>query len=374
MYPKTVIGAAAPVIMTGEGPHELGEKHVSAFREKFAAVAEDNGYPRNLAIAMVDANHDDIYEINIEGKKMFLKQSEIEEYEKKGKKFDVPENPIIPKGKLLTVSAQEASERYGIAKIIDDRRTIYKDYGFESPFEVEEKMTWAEKLVEIVTSPLVSLILLTIIIASIWITLKTGFGTVTVIGLGALAFLLFGHYLAGLADIPKIAIFFLGFILLMVEIFVLPGFGVAGILGILLIIVGLVLSLQRFTIPDITGAPWELDAMLSAVGRVLFGLVAGSILFFIVVRYLRHAPVLGRMVLATELTTDKGYVADIEEASGLVGKRGIVISPLRPSGKVEIGENTIDVVAEGDFIEKGEEVEVVYIEGTKIVVDRIKKV
>lgn len=382
MCPGTVIGAATPILISPGGPVELPEpiqeKFVSAYREKFGAVAEKNGYPKNLAIKMVDRDWE-ISEVIIEGKKHFLTKTEIEQAQLSGKKIDyVSINPALNlgKGKLLTASANLAVE-CGIAKnIIQSRSEIYKDYGIDNPIEKEEEFTWSENFAGFITQPGIVMLLLFAGILGIWITIKMGgFGTFTVISIICLGLYFFGEYLAGLAEMPEILLFITGIILLILEIFIIPGIGIAAIAGVVCIFAGLILTLLPggIDLPDFKKEPWQMETLMSAVGKVLLAFVASALGFLAIVRFMPGLPLLSKFVLKTALSTANGYATTVKEGQGIISKHGIVITPLRPAGKIEIEGHTIDVVAEGDFIAKGEEVEVIHVEGTRIVVAKVKK-
>lgn len=368
LYPGTVIGAAAPVTETQEGPKPVDEKYVSAFREKFRARAEQNGYPANLAVAMVDKDLE-VFEVTADGRKLYLTTGEIERLKGEGKNLDVPTVPYVAKGKLLTMTDRQVVEA-GMGKIAPDRNTIYQDHGLAAPREKAIEANWSEALVSILTSPVVSMILLGIGILGIWVEIKTpGFGLPGIVGILAFALLLFGHHLVGLAEGPEILLFVVGVALVAVEIFVLPGTGVFAIVGVACILIGLVLSFQDFTIPDSKGAPWQVDILLSSVGRVLLSLVGASIGLLGILRFLPKVPILNRLVHATVIS---GPVPSPAASPDLVGAGGRAVTPLKPGGKVEVRGRVLDVVTEGDYVAQGEPVEILRIEGMRIVVGKTK--
>ena len=228
MFPGTVIGAAAPITMGPEGPTAVSEKMVSAFRELFRARAEQNGYPANLAVAMVDQDLE-VFEVLVEGRKLFLTAGEIEKLKDEGRKFDVPTVPYDAKDKLLTMTDRRVVDA-GMGRIAGSRQTIYSDLGISAPVENLIEASWSEDLVGFVTSATVQFILLVAGILGIWVEFKTpGFGAAGMIGIFAIALLLFGHYLAGLAQVMDIVLIIAGIGLITVEILVLPGTGLFAI-------------------------------------------------------------------------------------------------------------------------------------------------
>ncbi len=369
MYPGTVVGAAAPVTMSEEGTSPVAEKYVSAFREKFRARAEQNGYPANLAVAMVDEDLE-VFEVVVEGRKLYLTAGDIEKMKAEGATFETPSVPYIARGKLLTMTDRQVADA-GMGKVAADRTLIYADHGLTSPREDLIEASWSESLVGFLTSPLVSMLLLGIGILGIWVEIKTpGFGVPGVVGILAIALLLFGHHLAGLAEFPEILLFAAGAALLALEIFAFPGVGFLAIPGVLCMLAGLVLSLQDFTLPDPSRAPWQTDLLLSSVGRVLFSFVAAALAVLAVLRFLPNVPLLGRLVHVAEIS---GTAPEPFASPDLVGQEGHSVTALRPGGKIDVAGRILDVVADGDFVAPGEPVEILRIEGMRIIVTKGKR-
>lgn len=373
MYPGSVIGAATPIVATPEGAKPVEEKMVSALREKFRARAEQNGYPPNLAVAMVDKDLE-VFEVTVEGKKRYLTIAEMEKLRAEGKTFDWPSSPFDPKDKLLTLTDRQVVET-GMGRPAGGRSAIYADYGLPSPEEEVISTSWSETMTGFLTSPGVSMLLLVVGVLGIWIEFKTpGFGIAGVAGILAIGLFLFGHHLAGLAEVPEILLLAAGIILVVVELVLFPGVGVFAITGLVCFLAGLVLSLQDFTLPDSQGAPWQMDLFLSSVGRVLFGLLGAAIGFVAVLRFLPKVPLLNRLVLVARIEgTAPAPAAQAPNGTTLAGRHGHAVTELRPAGKIEIDHEVHDVVAEGDFVARGEPVEVLRVEGMRIVVGKLKR-
>jgi len=369
MFPGTVIGAATPVSQSEEGVKPVEEKYVSAFREKFRARAEQNGYPPNLAVAMVDKDLE-VFEVTVDGKKLYLTMGEIEKFRNDGKRFDIPSVPYDSKDKVLTMTDRQVVEA-GMGKIAKTREEIWSDHALAAPTETLIGPSWSEKLVGFLTSPFVAMLLLVVGVVGIWIELKTpGFGVPGVLGIAAIGLLLFGHHLAGLAQATDIVLFVLGVVLVMVELFFFPGVGAFAIAGVLCIVGGLILSFQGFTIPDVQGAPWEVDILFSSIGRVLSSLAIAAVGFLAILRFLPRVPMANRLVLQTAIAGAAPVAAGNEL---LAGKKGHATTPLHPGGKVELDGQIVDVVAEGEFVAQGEPVEVLRVEGMRVVVGRTKR-
>lgn len=369
MHPGTVIGASAPVIPTGEGMKPVEEKGVSAIREKFRALADQNGYPANLMVAMVDIDVE-LFEVTVDGRKRFLTPGEIEKLKEEGKRFDVPSVPFNAKDKLLTLTDRQVAEA-GMGKVASTRADIYQEHGLSSPAETRIDPSWSENLAGFLTTGMMPMLLLAVGVIGLWVEFKTpGFGIPGAVGIAALGLWLFGHHLVGLAEVGDIALVVFGLVLILVELFFFPGVGFLVIPGILCVLAGLILSLQGFTIPDVQGAPWEVDIFFGSIGRILSSLAMGMVGFLIVLRFLPKVPMANRLVLETAIAGGAPVAAGTES---LAGKKGHASTPLRPGGKAELEGQIVDVVAEGEFVAQGEPVEVLRVEGMRVVVGRTKR-
>ncbi len=366
MKQEAVIGAAEP-IAGGGGPNPHQEKYTSAFTKMFKARAEKKNYPFNLVMAMVDKDLE-VIEVKIDGQQDFLTPDEIEEVLNEGKEVTKVKT-VIKKGKLLTLTASEA-KAYGLASaIIEDRAEIpVALYQLNNPMIKEMVPTWSESLVIFLTNPLVAGILILVGMISIGMALKTpGFGVPETVGIICLLLIFFGHYLAGLAAATELLLFVVGIILLIVEIFVLPGFGIAGISGLFLIFASLILAMQDFNWPR---TPWQWDTFQGNLVLVTISLALALVILVTIVRLLPVSPYLSRLILKTSETSNAGFTVASGNLAILVGKNGTALTALRPSGKIKIAGEPFDAVAEGEFIKKDDLIEVIQVEGSRIVVAR----
>jgi membrane-bound serine protease (ClpP class) len=153
-----------------------------------------------------------------------------------------------------------------------------------------------------------------------------------------------------------------GLVLLGVEIFVTPGFGLAGVLGIAALLSGLSLSVIG------AGATWEF--ILKAVGRVVFSLLLALVGSLVLLRFLPRLPFGRKLILQTGLPAGEGYASAPERDKGWLGKSGTAVSPLRPAGIADIDGDRVDVVSDGEFIELGAQIVVSRVDGNRIVVRR----
>lgn len=325
MRPGAVIGAATPV--DGQGV-KASEKMVSAMRAEFRAVAEQRGLDPKLAEAMVDEN------------------------------MEIP--GLVGKGQLLTLSTGEAVRlRFAKGEVSDDQ-ALLKAIGYPDAQVVTTEPNWAEGLVRFLTNPLVAPLLLSLGILGLVFEIKTGaFGLGGIVSLTALGLFFGSSLILGLAGWEEILLLGLGVIALAVEIFILPGFGVAGILGILAIIGSMVLAMMGAapTTGDIAQALAVLGASLFITAAVIYA-------------WFRHLPSSGRfrgLLLQGSVQRSEGFVS-APSRGDLIGLDGVALTDLRPSGTARVGEERLDVVTEGGFIAEGSRVRIVQSDGYRHVV------
>lgn len=355
MADGAVIGAATPVTLDGE---TASPKVISAVRATFKATAEARGRDGAIAEAMVDPA------VAIEG--------------------------LTRAGELLTLTDDQARERGYSRATVHDRQEVLGLAGLADAPVREVGQRPAESLVRVVTNPALAGLLfmggILLIAAELFTSSFTGIG---VAGAGLLALFFWGHLLAGLAGWEGIALVAVGLILLAVEAFVLPGFGVAGAGGIAALLAGLFLSVtgqEIFTRGD-------LERGLAAVGVALLALMAGGVALLWSLPRLARARGLALQATIGELgpapaaprrrwlprrrdedlrplALDAPPVADPRES--LVGARGEALCDLRPGGFALIDGRRVDVVTRGDVIPRGERVEIVADEGYRRVVRRLE--
>jgi membrane-bound serine protease (ClpP class) len=325
------LGAAMPVAVDAPGgvAQPVEEKTVSYMRKEFRATAEARKRPPLLAEAMVDA--------------------------------DVEVPGISEKGKLLTLTTDEALQ-HGVADARAD--TLEAALAAVDLRDAEVRripQTWAETLVRILTHPVLSSILLAIGMLGLIIEVQTpGVGLPGGVGLICLGLFFWGHWLVALAGWEELLLMGTGVVLLVVEIFITPGFGLAGLLGIAALLGGLGLSVVG------AGATWEV--MLRAGGRVAASLLLAVVGAAVMLRALPRLPFGRRLVLEEELTAQAGYASPPESDRRWVGKHGTTLTPLRPAGIAEFDGERVDVVSEGVFLEAGQPIHVLRVDGNRIVV------
>ncbi|HET7276066.1 MAG TPA: NfeD family protein [Longimicrobiaceae bacterium] len=324
MRPGATLGAATPV--TGDG-EKASEKVVSAFRSEFRALAEERNLDPRIAEAMVDE--------------------------------DVAIPGVVESGKLLTLSTDRA-ERLGYAVEVEDWNALIGQIDAAGATIVRTEANWAEKVVRFLTNPLVAPFLLSLGFLGLLIELKTPtFGLAGLAGATALGLFFGSHLIVGLAGWEVVILIVLGIGLLLVEALVLPGFGIAGGLGALAIATSIFLSLiGNFpTTGDLLIAMNILGASVLIVGFVGWQLI----------RHLPHDRRAQNLLHRTSMTRERGYSSSVRRDE-LVGAEGVALTNLRPAGTAQFGDERMDVVTEGTWIEAGTPVRVVRSEGYRLVV------
>jgi len=227
------------------------------------------------------------------------------------------------------------------------------------------RQTWAESVVRLLTHPLFSSLLMAIGVLGIIIEIQTpGVGLPGALGLACLGLFFWGHWIVMLAGWEELLLVTIGLFLLVVEVFVTPGFGVAGILGTIALVGGLGLSMVG------AGAAWEV--VLIAAGRVAASLVLALGGAAAIVGALPRLPFGRRLVLQDALSAGAGYASAPQSDVTWMGKRGVAVSPLRPAGIAEFDGQRVDVVSDGTFIDPGEPIDVIHVDGNRVVVRRAR--
>jgi membrane-bound serine protease (ClpP class) len=363
MASGTSIGAAAPVTIGPDGAsHTAEEKTVSAVRSQMAALAERNGHPVGVALAMVDFDVE-LWEVSAGGAIQALTAEESETLEKSMTVERIKE--IAPKGKLLSLTAGEAC-RYGLAEgIADDAETLSAKLGLSGGF-VESVPGIADEVISFLTSGPVQSLLILLGLGMLFVEINTpGFGIPGTIGIICFAAVFGSGMLLGKAGSLEIILFLIGIALLTAELFLLPGFGAAGISGILLIGLSLIFSMQDFIIPRF-GWEWSLFGRNALV--VSLGITASVTAAAVIALFAPRMRLFDRLTLKTRITGSSASPEETGDYADLSGKKGTAATILRPSGKAEIGGQTYSVESDGTFVEAGAPITVVRTIGARIIV------
>lgn len=333
MSPGASIGAATVVESTGE---KAPDKYQSYMRSIMRSTAEENGRDPRIAEAMVDE------ELELDS--------------------------ISPAGQVITFSTTEAI-RYGYCEgKVNSIEEILALNGVKDYELYRFNLSRTERIISFFLNPFISGILILIIIGGIYFEMQTpGVGFPGFAALVALVLYLVPYYLNGLAESWEIIALFVGIALLAVEIFVLPGFGIAGIAGISLIVSSLILIMLNNDWFDFGLVPTS--SIIFATAATLGGIAGGMALLFLGGSRITQSRYFQRVALTDTQERAQGYTSSFisEPMKGKVGKAYTV---LRPSGKVMIDDNIYDAYTRGDYIDKDAEIVVVSDEGTSLQVRR----
>ncbi|MGG4143186.1 nodulation protein NfeD [Paenibacillus algorifonticola] len=328
MEPGSTIGAAA--VVDGRGQLIDNPKIVSYWTKTMMEAAKLGGRDANIAAAMVDTTV-----------ALSLPKAGIEK----------------PAGEILSLSADEAlASGYAehIAASVGEAITWLK---LDQKQLISFEPSLAEKASRWLVNPYVMTVLLILGIAGIVVELlMPGFGVPGILGIIAFSLYFFGHYVAGFAGMESIVLFVIGLALLIIEVFV-PSFGILGLLGGAALVAGVV-----------TAASDPMTAFISLVTALV---VAVLVMYYIFRKY-RHRGIWNKFILRDKLTKEEGYVS-ADEKDSLLGLVGVTLTPLRPAGTVQIGDQRIDVVTSGEFISTGASIVVIKAEGTWVVVKETVK-
>jgi membrane-bound serine protease (ClpP class) len=334
MAPGSSIGAATVVIQDGSA---APDKYQSYMRSIMRSTAEANNRDPNIAEAMVDE--------------------------------DIEIDSITLAGDVVTLSTSEAI-KYGFCEAevnsIDDIliRNSITDYNI-SEFE----LSGSEKIIRFFLNPIISGILILIIIGGIYFELQTpGVGFPLFAALVAVILYFIPYYLNGLAANWEIIMFVVGIALIALEILVIPGFGIAGITGLVFTLGALILVMLNNDYFDFSFV--KASEIFQATATILAGLFGSLIIMFFGGVRLTNTKLFKRIALQTVQKRSEGYTSSFKQES-MVGKTGTAYTVLRPSGKIMIDGVLYDAYTRGDYINKNEKVKVINDEGTSLKVKKM---
>src|SRR5690554_3315088 len=335
MAPGGSIGAATVVVGgTGEA---APDKYQSYMRSIMRSTAEASGRDPRIAEAMVDEN------LVIEG--------------------------VTEEGSVVTFSVSEAI-KYGFCEgQVSSVEEIVEKQGLSDYEIVRHEMSTVENVIAFFLNPLISGFLILVIFAGIYFELQTpGVGFPILASIIAIILYFIPYYLTGFAANWEMVAFAIGVLLLILEIFVFPGFGVFGVLGITLILTGLTLGMLPNDIFDFTFVPS--GDFFVAILTVLLAAMVSLLLFFFLTPKVNQWRAFSRFSLADTQQRADGYTASFY-SSDLLGKEGVAHTRLMPSGKIMVDEEIYDAYSRGEFIDRGEKIKVISTEGTSVKVKKI---
>jgi membrane-bound serine protease (ClpP class) len=352
MAPESVIGAAAP-IMVGPGgapgqemPDTMEAKMTSAIKALIRTQAEKNGHNIAVVEAMIDKN----------------------------KRLEIDGEVLSDEGDILTLTNLQAEKEYGQPPIpllssgtIESIDELLAKLGYAEAEVVRIEPTGAEKLATWINT--LSPLLLLLGIVGLYLEFKTpGFGIPGILGLVAIAIYFFGGYVAGLSGLEWVAIFLLGLILVVLELFVFPGTLFLGLAGTVLMLISLVMAMVDMypggpPLPDVTKLVGPvMDLAIGGIGAVLVIILLGSLLpkTSIYDSLVSHS--------ASGMTS---VLEQKQKHSTRIGQIGVALSSLHPGGKAQFEDQIIDVISHGEMIEAGTQVRIIGHSSTEAVVESV---
>ncbi|WP_144934115.1 nodulation protein NfeD [Paenibacillus sp. 32O-W] len=328
MSEGSVIGAAAIVDVSGREVDNA--KLISYWVESMESAAKMRGRNPVIAAGMVDKN----IEVDIP---------------EAGRKFAA--------GQLVSLSFDDALKAGYSEHTANTLEEVLSYKNVQEAPRIFVEPSTAENLSRILTSPVAKTLLLLVGIAGVAIELFVpGFGLPGILGALGFGLYFFSHYIAGFAGIEEIVLFVLGIILLIIEV-VVPGFGLFAAAGTISLISGVVM------------ASYNTASGLKSLG---IAVIPAIILIAIFIKIFKRKGVWKKFILSEEQKNEEGYTSSSVK-DHLLGKNGVALTVLRPSGTALIGEERIDVVTFGDYIDKGRKIKVTQIEGTRVVVRELNE-
>lgn len=335
MTPGATIGAAT--VVQGTGGEAAPDKYQSYMRSIMRSTAEVNKRDPRIAEGMVDER------VVIDS----LKQA----------------------GKVITLTTDEAIALNFCEGKVNSIGEILERNKVSNPEIEEYELGAVEKIIAFFLNPFISGLLILVFIAGIYFEMQSpGIGFALLAALIALVLYLVPYYLNGLAANWEIIVLFVGIILIAVEVFVIPGFGVAGIAGIALTLGAMILIMLNNDFFNFDFIPF--GDVLTAMTVATVAVIGGTMLLFFGGNRLLDTKPFRRVALTATMDRAEGYTVNAGAAS-LTGRRGIAHTVLRPSGKIMIDNEVYDAFTRGEYIERGEEIEVIGTEGVTLKVRKV---
>jgi membrane-bound serine protease (ClpP class) len=332
------IGAATVVDQTGQ---VVPDKYQSYMRSMMRSTAEATNRDPDIAQAMVDPR------VSIPG--------------------------ISDSGQVVTFTATEAL-KYGFCDgVAESVSAVISMNNLPNVKVVRQELSATDKLIGFLTKPYISGLLIMLIIGGLYFELQSpGIGFALIVSLSAAALYFAPLYIEGLAANWEILLFVIGLVLIALEIFVIPGFGVAGFSGIALAVIGLTLSLISNIGFEFQGIPYVrvIESLFIVVIAAFLSIIAS---FYVTSRLFGHRTIFGDLALVSTQQSGMGYVSSDVHYTEMIGKTGVAYTILRPAGKVEIDGEIFDAVAQTGYIEKGQQVVTLKYENSQLIVTKVIK-
>tara|TARA_Y100000816_G_scaffold288106_1_gene272034 strand:- start:36 stop:1373 length:1338 start_codon:yes stop_codon:yes gene_type:complete len=335
IYMSSGASIGAATVVTGDGA-QAPDKYQSYMRSIMRSTAEAKGRDPKIAEAMVDE--------------------------------DIKVDSISQEGKVITFSTKEAIE-YGFCDAeLNSVDEIMQRQGIENYEITKFELGSAENIISIFLNPIVSSILILLIMGGLYFELQTpGVGFPIIASIIALILYLTPYYLNGVAENWEIVLFFLGIILIIVEVFVIPGFGIFGVSGLITSISSLILIMLNNDMFDFTFVVSR-DIMNASLSVLISVFAFGILILFGGLKF-TDSQAFKNISLDETQDSSMGYISN-KYPDSLVGKIGKAFTVLRPSGKIIIDEEIYDATSLSGFIEKNSKVKVINNEGGTLKVNK----
>ena len=356
------IGATTAVDMQG---NKASEKVISYMREEMAATAEKRGRNKYIARGMVDEE----LEFPNEVVKEFINEGQVVDTIKTKVYYLVIDGDTVivddiegrKQGNLITLTTEQ-SLKYKIADAsIENFEAVLDTLGFSNLVVNKTTENWSENFVRFLTNPVVASLLTTFGFLGILFELQSpGWGIPGSIGLICLILSLSASYIAELATMSDLLVVLMGMLFLMLEAFVFPGFGIAGIAGIIFILWGLYLLL----LPDV---PVGEEVLSQASNGLIIGIIGGLVGLVLLFRAMTKTKFWKDLTSPDIQKKEDGYVASFGWEK-LVGEEALTETDLHPSGWINVGEERVFALSEGNFIDKNVIVVILSVDGNRVLV------
>ena len=369
LHPNGRIGDAGPIQQALDGQvHRAPEKIVSYLREVVRELADLKGRPPAVLMAMVDRELD-IFQAThtTTGRVAFLSQAEID-----AAPDDWRRGAAVPEAAgelLLFVNGRRAHELQVAEPPVADLAELRERLGVPAEARlVAAQQTWLDDTVFILNTNFVTGVLLFLGVILLFIELHFMVGLAGILSALCFGVFFWSKFLGGTAGWLEVLLFLLGFACLAIELFVIPGFGVFGVAGGLLLLGSLVMAGASVSDLDRGAALTQSLTTAKTLGLAILGVIAAGATLS---HYLPRIPILNSMILAppeASLGSSAGRSAPRPDPRGLTGRRGVAVTMLRPAGKIEVAGQLLDAVSSSGFVAAGVEVEIAEVASNRMIV------
>jgi len=363
MLPNTTIGDCAPIVQNKDGqPEIVGEKIQSPLRAKFRNLAERNGHPRLLSEAFVSPDLG-VMELSNSDTTIYMNVAEYNDMPEEESKKWTSKKTLVRAGELLTMTNEEALHLKFSQGTPENIEEFKKELGITRVEII--KISWAENLARFIAS--ISGILMIIGFGALYIEFKTpGFGVFGIIGITLIAIVFLGQYASTLHDKLPLILLVLGVILMLIEIFIMPGTIICGALGIICFVAALAMSFDISSLPAFAPefgflANWQyglLYIMLCAVLAMSLPIMASK---YLIPALPDSLTPINKTDLSNAYSPVEAFVEEIKK-----GDVGVALTDLRPSGHAQFGDKMFDAQSRSDYIAAGSQVKVEFVEAGKL--------